>query len=295
MLGRCVKAEKPDETTSGRAHHDRRAGGARCARARAARGRGAGRACAGHSLLHVARDDRRLDALETRARASSRPQLRVVSFPAWDTVPYDRVGPELRDRRPPHRGARRLALGARKRADDRADHRQRGAAARAAARRSSRSAMQAARRRPARRHEPADRSGSRSRATCAPAPSWSRASTPCAAASSISSRRGARAPCGSTSSATRWKASRPSTPRPSARRKPVQKLVLMPVSEVAFGDGGRRRCSARATWSCSAAPRATIRSTRRSAPASAIPARSTGCRCSTSTSRRCSTTCRARR
>ena len=38
-----------------------------------------------------------------------------------------------------------------------------------------------------------------------------------------------------------------------------------------------------------------IRSTRRSAPASAIPAWSTGCRCSTSSWRRCSTTCRRRR
>ncbi len=44
------------------------------------------------ALLHVARDDRRLDALE-RALAFFAPQVRVVSFPAWDTVPYDRVGP----------------------------------------------------------------------------------------------------------------------------------------------------------------------------------------------------------
>ena len=43
-------------------------------------------------VLHVARDDRRLDALE-RALAFFAPQVRVVSLPAWDTVPYDRIGP----------------------------------------------------------------------------------------------------------------------------------------------------------------------------------------------------------
>lgn len=43
-------------------------------------------------VLHVARDDRRLDALE-RALAFFAPDVRIISFPAWDTVPYDRVGP----------------------------------------------------------------------------------------------------------------------------------------------------------------------------------------------------------
>ena len=43
-------------------------------------------------ILHVARDDRRLDALET-ALAFFAPNQQVISFPAWDTVPYDRVGP----------------------------------------------------------------------------------------------------------------------------------------------------------------------------------------------------------
>ena len=52
----------------------------------------AGSGAAPGALLHVARDDRRLDALE-RALAFFDPQVRVVSFPAWDTVPYDRVGP----------------------------------------------------------------------------------------------------------------------------------------------------------------------------------------------------------
>jgi transcription-repair coupling factor (superfamily II helicase) len=44
------------------------------------------------ALLHVARDDRRLEALE-QALSFFAPQVRVIAFPAWDTVPYDRVGP----------------------------------------------------------------------------------------------------------------------------------------------------------------------------------------------------------
>jgi transcription-repair coupling factor (superfamily II helicase) len=43
-------------------------------------------------ILHVARDDRRLDALETALQFFA-PQQRIISFPAWDTVPYDRIGP----------------------------------------------------------------------------------------------------------------------------------------------------------------------------------------------------------
>ena len=38
------------------------------------------------ALLHVARDDRRLEALE-QALSFFAPQVRVVTFPAWDTVP----------------------------------------------------------------------------------------------------------------------------------------------------------------------------------------------------------------
>jgi len=43
-------------------------------------------------VLHVARDDRRLDALQA-ALSFFDPKVRVIAFPAWDTVPYDRVGP----------------------------------------------------------------------------------------------------------------------------------------------------------------------------------------------------------
>src|SRR5512145_677954 len=43
-------------------------------------------------LLHVARDDRRLEAI-AEGVAFFAPKVRVVPFPAWDTVPYDRIGP----------------------------------------------------------------------------------------------------------------------------------------------------------------------------------------------------------
>ena len=47
---------------------------------------------ASHILLHVARDDRRLSALQAGLSFFA-PDMRVFAFPAWDTVPYDRVGP----------------------------------------------------------------------------------------------------------------------------------------------------------------------------------------------------------
>ena len=44
------------------------------------------------TLVHVARDDRRMEAVRQQL-AFFAASVRVVSFPAWDTVPYDRVGP----------------------------------------------------------------------------------------------------------------------------------------------------------------------------------------------------------
>ena len=76
--------------------------------------------------------------------------------------------------------------------------------------------------------------------------------------------------------------------------KIVQKLTLMPISEVAFGEEAEKRFRRGYVETFGPAP-ATTRSTRRSAPASATPAWSIGCRCSTSAWRRCSTTCRRRR
>ncbi len=52
----------------------------------------AGSAAGAGVVLHVARDDRRLDALQT-ALTFFAPKSKVIAFPAWDTVPYDRIGP----------------------------------------------------------------------------------------------------------------------------------------------------------------------------------------------------------
>jgi transcription-repair coupling factor (superfamily II helicase) len=44
------------------------------------------------TLVHVARDDRRIEAL-TQQLSFFAAGVRVIPFPAWDTVPYDRIGP----------------------------------------------------------------------------------------------------------------------------------------------------------------------------------------------------------
>ncbi len=45
-------------------------------------------------VLHVARDDRRLDQL-VHTVSYFAPDLEILEFPAWDTVPYDRVSPNV--------------------------------------------------------------------------------------------------------------------------------------------------------------------------------------------------------
>jgi len=42
--------------------------------------------------LHIARDDRRLEEIQSALKFFA-PKVKVLPFPAWDTVPYDRVGP----------------------------------------------------------------------------------------------------------------------------------------------------------------------------------------------------------
>jgi transcription-repair coupling factor (superfamily II helicase) len=44
------------------------------------------------AILHIARDDRRLEALEQGLKFFA-PETTVIAFPAWDVVPYDRVSP----------------------------------------------------------------------------------------------------------------------------------------------------------------------------------------------------------
>jgi transcription-repair coupling factor (superfamily II helicase) len=49
-------------------------------------------AARGKPVVHVARDDKRLEAMRT-ALAFFAPDAVVLSFPAWDCLPYDRVSP----------------------------------------------------------------------------------------------------------------------------------------------------------------------------------------------------------
>src|SRR6056297_764499 len=63
------------------------------------------------TIVHVARDDRRLDALE-RGLAFFAPKTRRISLPAWDTVPYDRIGPDADIVSRRMTALARLALGA---------------------------------------------------------------------------------------------------------------------------------------------------------------------------------------
>ena len=73
--------------------------------------------------------------------------------------------------------------------------------------------------------------------------------------------------------------------------KIVQRLTLMPISEVAFGEAAEKRFRRALRRDVRARHRRgpALRGGR--APASAIPAWSIGCRCSTSIWRRCSTMC----
>src|SRR5688572_23062322 len=50
------------------------------------------RAAAPALLVHVARDDQQLTAL-AEAIGFFVPELSLLQFPAWDCLPYDRVGP----------------------------------------------------------------------------------------------------------------------------------------------------------------------------------------------------------
>ncbi|WP_128253968.1 transcription-repair coupling factor [Falsirhodobacter deserti] len=56
----------------------------------------------GQPVIHVARDDKRLEAMRT-ALSVMAPDVAVLEFPAWDCLPYDRVSPN------PLIAARRMA------------------------------------------------------------------------------------------------------------------------------------------------------------------------------------------
>lgn len=53
----------------------------------------AARSDAAPLMIHIARDDRRLEALAAGI-AFFTPKVKTLPFPAWDTVPYDRIGPQ---------------------------------------------------------------------------------------------------------------------------------------------------------------------------------------------------------
>ena len=44
-------------------------------------------------IIHICRDDQRLDALK-EGLSFFAPDVKVLPFPAWDCVPYDRAGPK---------------------------------------------------------------------------------------------------------------------------------------------------------------------------------------------------------
>src|SRR5690606_31966263 len=46
----------------------------------------------GHPVIHVARDDRRMEAMRA-ALAFMAPEAAVMTLPAWDCLPYDRMSP----------------------------------------------------------------------------------------------------------------------------------------------------------------------------------------------------------
>ena len=46
----------------------------------------------GAPVLHIARDDKRLVAMQAALRFFA-PDMPVMTFPGWDCLPYDRVSP----------------------------------------------------------------------------------------------------------------------------------------------------------------------------------------------------------
>ena len=124
-------------------------------------------------------------------------------------------------------------------------------------------------------------------AITAPRPCASPANMLSEAASSICFRRASTSRCGSISSATAWNRSAHSMPKPSARSFRCVRSTWCRSRNSSWSP----KPSAASGWAMSqpsARRSATIRCMRRSAKAAAIPAWSTGCRCSRSGWIRCS-------
>ena len=243
-------------------------------------------------LLHVARDDRRLEAL-AEGLAFFAPKVRVIQMPAWDTVPYDRIGPNHEIVATRVASMARLAVAARK-----------GPTVvlttvnsilqRLPPREFIRRSLKTHRARPAHRHEPA---GPAPRPRGLPAHRHRHGSRrirhtrrhprPVPAGASVARaprllRRHARAHQGVRSRDAAHRQDRAAADPDADQRGGFRRRGREALPEQVSGDVRRPR------------PRRT-RSTRPSAPASAIRGWSTGCRCSTTSWRRCSTTCPTRR
>ena len=223
---------------SHRAHPRRRAGRARRARARAARRRGAAGAARPAPLLHVARDDRRLEAVASRPRVLRAEGARhPVSRLGHGALRPHRA--QHRDRRAAHRGAG--AAGARRRARSRPSSSPPSTPSCSACRRASSSAARSRHgARPAHRHGRADRGASTWRASRARGTVMEPGEYAVRGGILDLFRRAARRPVrldffGDT--LEQIKAFDPETQRTG---KLVQQLTLMPISEVAFGEAAEK-------------------------------------------------------
>ena len=101
------------------------------------------------AVLHIARDDHRLAAIRAQLEFFA-PGADVLSFPAWDCVPYDRISPDsdIEARRIATLGPACPCEGRQARADRAHDHKRR-TPARAAAGRDQKSRRADCRRQPA--------------------------------------------------------------------------------------------------------------------------------------------------
>ena len=171
-------------------------------------------------------------------------------------------------------------------------HHQRAAAARAAARRRSRRRQFLRQGRRGGRPRRAGRVPCRQWLCRAPARCASRAISRCAAASSICGRRAAKQPLRLDFFGATLDAIRRFDAETQLSNDSVDEIELLPASEAPL-DRGRRSAASAPAMSRLRAGAATIRFMKASAPAARRRAWSIGCRCSMTSSTRCSIICRA--
>ena len=176
------------------------------------------------------------------ALAFAAPDIEILDFPAWDCQPYDRVSPNASI------SARRMLVLSRLARSRSSAERPRILCTTVNALVQRVAPMAPDRRRHIFRR--AGQCGRHERADAVARDQWfcprldacaTPANMPCAAASSISSRRAWRSRCGSISSAIRWNRSAPSIPNRSAPLFPLRGLDLVPMSEVQLTSETMRR------------------------------------------------------